>query len=102
LSPRTTDYGDLPYIVSFQLEEGEIYGTPHRIIAEKIDISNVVSIPQFEIFGDRILYARCQRRMQQDGAVFSSEKSFKESEWLIDEGELSFWGVKAIPGYHET
>ena len=49
---------DLPYILSFKLNEGKLEPSPSKHAVEKIDLQVVLAINQFEIYADNVMYAR--------------------------------------------
>jgi hypothetical protein len=58
-NPWGTDRGELPFVLSFKLVEGKIAPLPSKFAIQQIDISDVFAVNQFEIFSEKILYARC-------------------------------------------
>jgi hypothetical protein len=58
-NPWGTDRDELPFVLSFKLVEGKIAPSPSKFAIQQIDISDVFAVNSFEIFSDKILYARC-------------------------------------------
>ena len=65
---------DLPFIFSFKLVEGKLAPSPSKFAVQQIDASDVYAVNQFEVISDKILYARCKRYSNLDGAVFNSDQ----------------------------
>jgi hypothetical protein len=57
-TPNNTYIGDLPLVFSFKLEEGKLAPSPSKFAIQKINTKDVWAVPQFEIYNDKILYAR--------------------------------------------
>jgi hypothetical protein len=87
-------------VLSFKLEEGKLRPSPSRFAVQKINTYDVWAVNQFEVFTDKILFALSLRYGKQNGVVFNSKKQFNDTDWLADNGELTLWTVKAIPGYN--
>jgi hypothetical protein len=50
---------ELPFVLSFKLQNGKLVPSPSKFAAELIDTTNVWLVHQFEVIGDKVLYARC-------------------------------------------
>jgi hypothetical protein len=58
-TPMSTDDGDLPFVFSFKLAEGKLAPSPSKFAIQKINTEDVWAVNIFEIYNDKILYARC-------------------------------------------
>ena len=76
----------MPFVFSFKLDEGKLAPSPSKFALQQIDTSHVWAVNQFEVFSDKILYARCQRNGKLDGEVFNSDQKFNNIDWLPNTG----------------
>ena len=58
-TPFNTHIGDLPFVFSFKLAEGKLAPSPSKFAIQKINTEDVWAVNQFEIYNDKILFARC-------------------------------------------
>ena len=100
-TPWSTDDDDLPFVFSFKLVEGKLIPSSSKFAVQQISALDVALVNQFEIFSDKILYARCKRYCKLDGAVFNSDQLFNNIDWLPGTNQLTFSTIRAIPSYNE-
>ena len=58
-TPKNTQIGELPFVFSFKLAEGKLAPSPSKFAIQKLNTEDVWSVNQFEIYNDKILFARC-------------------------------------------
>ena len=46
-TPKNTDYGDLPFVFSFKLDEGKLSPSPSKFAIQEIDTSDVRTVNEF-------------------------------------------------------
>jgi len=57
-TPQDTD-DELPFVFSFKLVEGKLAPSPSKYAIQKIRTEDVWRVNEFEVFSDKVLYARC-------------------------------------------
>ena len=94
---------ELPYIFAFKLDEGKLLPAPKdMLVCECLDASEIVTINEFQVYENRILYAKCQRRTQLDGIVCNrpfTEGFPKMVDWAPTLKHLEFYSPLALPGF---
>ena len=58
-TPWNNFIGDLPFVLSFKLKEGNVVPSPNEFAIQNIDAKNFTCVNEIEIFGKKVIYARC-------------------------------------------
>lgn len=89
---------ELPYIFCFTLVDGELFPSDTEFAIERVDTEKISSLNEFSVYNNSVLFAKCQRKANQDGLACGQPLAMNSLQWQPVESDALLFDPVVIPG----